>query len=170
MEQRTHNKLGKWKKHIVFLKKYCNSHVHYSQGHSERNHSPQMCLWFILQELISTSQIFLLPVNTKENGKPATDRKITAVHGCRTCHCLSNLQAPHSRTNECLCLSPGFLSADNKHTKGTSTNACLPFNLEPVVCPVCRTALSHEMLVNCTEGLMPNSHLVKVVHSYCKLF
>lgn len=112
--------------------------MHYSEGHSERNaeNALQMCLWFILQELVSTSQIFLLPVNIKENGKTATDSKITAVHGCRTCHCLSNLQTLHSSTNE-FCLSLGFLSAGNKHTKGRRTSASLLFDLEPVVSPVC---------------------------------
>lgn len=168
MEQRTHNKLRKWTECIVFLKKYSNSHVHCSQGHSERHHSPQMCLWFILQELISTTQIFLLQVNTEENGKPAMDNKRTAVRGCRTCHCPSYLLTQCSRTNETLCLSPGFLSGGNKQTRDKRTNAGLLFHLEPVVCSVCRTALSCEMQVNCTDGLIPNSHLVKVVH-FCKL-
>lgn len=106
--------------------------MHYRQNHFERNHSPQMSLWLILQELIATSQIFSLPINIKEK---STDSKITAVYGCRACHCLGNLQIQHSRTNVSFCLALGFLREGKKCIKAIRTNAMLLFNLKPVVCP-----------------------------------
>lgn len=105
---------------------------------TQRNHSAQNCLRFILQELIFTSQTFLLAENTREKWKDSYRQKRTAIHSCRSCHWL-NSQTLGSRA-ESLYLSSGFLRAGEKHRKGMKTNARLLFSSEPIIHAICTTS------------------------------